>query len=280
MDYNSQERPAPPRMRRAPSWHPLLPSPHPRRRAVEGGGLRLPACTAAARAWAVRPAAILARGSAAAATKQTRERHRGGEEGPCRRRSLSMCQARPGRWVPLPGSPAGPLRLARGAFLPSGRGAASPSSPGRRGPAAPSRARGRRAAPRPPPSLQAAPVVKQRPPPAFSPSLPPTNGGPGGGRPPSPAGTEGRGVPGWRLPPAALTTDPLSLQPGAGRCDGAGAFVPGASPSLLPPSPLCRALPGERGAAAGWHKPALPARLRLLFFVCFYFSLFIIFFSL
>lgn len=145
-DYNSQVRPAPPRMRDATSPPPthsraILAAASSISSLAEGSGLgtTTPGVLRGARAWALCPAAILARGNAAAAaaaataaTKQTRERrHRGtggggcvGKGGALPPRSLSMCQARPGRWVPFSRQRSPPRlpALARGA-LPSGRGA-------------------------------------------------------------------------------------------------------------------------------------------------------------
>lgn len=147
-------------------------------------GTATPSVLRGRRAWAVPPAAILAPGSAAAAaTKQTGERHRwgGGEEGPCRRGAFRC--ARHGRAggsrspAAPPCLPALPLALALGE-----RGSSPSPDGGTRRPFP-----GPRAAPRPPACRQ--PALPFRPARGSSGrrplprSFPPAGGGPGGGRP-------------------------------------------------------------------------------------------------
>lgn len=172
-DYNSRRAPQRPRMRSAPppSWPGEALPPPPLNKPESGTG--------------------------------------SGEEGLGLPRNLSMCRARPGRWVPLPGS----LRRASPGRFPRSSGERSSSrSPdgGTRRPLTAPRAAG-----------------KQQPPPR-SPfrSLPPSGAALG-----DPA-TRSRRV--AAAPPGEIL--PLSLlSPPPGTCDGAGAFVPGAT--AIPPAP-------------------------------------------
>lgn len=160
-----------------------------------------------------------------------------------------MYRARLGRWVLLPALP-GALRLGEKGSSVSG------TAETRR----PLTGPGQRPGPRPP----ALPLRPMR---ANSTSrsarslslLPRSPRGPcaaGSGRCPAPRAREGRaGSAGWRLPSGALVETLPPLQPPAGSCDGARAFVPGAHPS--PPPLSCRSLPGP--------SPACPGRLRLFF---------------